>query len=218
MANPLLKSEEDEMPKTARPRARATTKPMTVIRRMDGAAGVPRWREQPTYHPTRWPILNSLLGTVDDVTRGKAGWVQRLVTYLFVGGFAAVVNLVVFTIMYYRVWPVTPTDTTLLHTAHYLAAFALATEISILANFIPNDYLTFRHLPGHSRSWLMRCLRFHATCVMGTLLTLAISYTMHLIGLHATLGQAIALIVVTAFNFTMHHVFTYRHTDKPQVF
>jgi putative flippase GtrA len=217
MANPLLKSEEDEMPKTARPRA--TTKPMTVIRRTEGVADMPHWREQPTYHPTRWPILNSLLGTVDDVTRGKAGWVQRLVTYLFVGGFAAIVNLVVFTIMYAKVWPPTAADTTLLpRTLHYLAAFAPATEISILANVIPNDYLSIRPLPGHSRSWLLRCLRFHATCVMGTLLTLVISYTMHLIGLHATLGQAIALIVVTAFNFTMHHVFTYRHTDKPQVF
>ena len=83
MANPLLKSEEDEIPTTAR--ARGATKPMTVIRQAESAADLAPWRDQPTYHVTQWPILNSLLGTVDDVTRGKAGWVQRLVTYLFVG-------------------------------------------------------------------------------------------------------------------------------------
>jgi putative flippase GtrA len=97
---------------------------------------------------------------------------------------------------------------------YWFVAFAIATEISILANFIPNDYLTFRHLPGHKRTWLARCARFHMTCVAGVALTLGISSGLFLLSVPAWLAQAIALILVTAFNFTAHHLFTYRH-KKP---
>lgn len=194
-----------------------STQPMAVVR-SSGELSAVRRHHTPSYHPTRSPALNRALDVVDRVIPGKAGFVQRLFSYLFVGGFAAIVNLFVFTIMYYKV-PLPFNDGSAAgHTAHYLAAFVVATEISILANFIPNDYFTFRHLPGHQRSWLARGLRFHITTIAGTLLTLAISFSLHLVSIHwhvallnATVSQGIALIVVTAFNFTFHHLFTYRH-------
>lgn len=193
-------------------RTRGTTQPMATLSRPEGEAGT----AQPavrvvSYHPSRWPIVNKALDITDTVTGGRAGVIQRVVNYLTFGGTAAVVNLVLLTYIYYYVaLPVLPR-------IHYAIAFALATEVSIVVNFIPQDRVTFRHLPGHSRSWLMRCGRFHVTSIGGILVTAIVSFTMReVVGLHATLAQAIAIVVALFFNFTFHHVFTYRHA-KPQV-
>lgn len=166
-----------------------------------------------SYHPTRWGLVNRALDLVDRVSGGRAGWVQRFVSYSFIGGFAAVVNLVIFFLMY-QVVPLPFNDQILWqHGAHWLTAFVVAAEISIFANFIPNDYFTFRHLPGHQRSWLARAARFHVTCIAGTLLTLLISGALHFVSVQATLAQAVAIAIVFLFNFTVHHLFTYRHVN-----
>jgi putative flippase GtrA len=149
------------------------------------------------------------LAMLDSVTGGHADWFQRLFSYLFIGGCAAIVNLICFVMVYYHILRTTSDPT------RYLIAFTVATEISILANFIPNDYLTFRHLPGHARSWGARCLRFHVTCIGGTLVTLIISSSLlHLLHAPAILAQAVALIIATTFNFTFHHIFTYRQVHR----
>ena len=201
-------------------RMRGTTQPMLTAPRP-----IPDRQEElikaatPTYIPTRWLLVNRALDLTDTLTRGKAGWVQRLFTYLMVGGFAALVNLAVFALFYEKIHLPLNDHVFVQHVLRYMIAFVIATEISIMANFIPNDRITFTHLPGHSRSWVKRALRFHLTCVAGTLLTLAISFSLHLFLVQAVAAQAIALIVVTAFNFTMHHVFTYRrvHIEEPSV-
>lgn len=197
---------------------RGTTQPMATLAR---AVPLPPTRRpeqiEPSYHLTRWPLLNSTLEVAERVTNGKAGFLQRLVSYLMVGGFAALVNLTCFYLMYDVVKLPLNDAYPLQHLARYVIAFLTATEVSILANFIPNDRITFSHLPGHSRSWLTRCFRFHITCIAGTLLTLAISFSLHLVHIPAIGAQAIALILVTAFNFTLHHVFTYRHLTPVEV-
>src|SRR5689334_21590580 len=55
----------------------------------------------PSYHPTRWNMVNRVLDMVDEVTEGKADWVVRFVSYIFFGGTAAIVNLTVFAGMLY---------------------------------------------------------------------------------------------------------------------
>lgn len=171
--------------------------------------------DRPSYRPTHWRPVNRALDLADVLSHGHADWIQRLVSFLFVGGFAALVNLTVFFVMY-EVLPL-PFDVAGVwqHALHYATAFAVATEVAIFANFIPNDHLTFRHLPGHQRSWLARAGRFHLTSMGGTAITLAISATLHFFSVPAILAQAIALAVTTAFNFTFHHLFTYRHVDTP---
>ena len=163
-------------------------------------------RSLPSYRPTPWKIVNYGLDIVDEVSGGRADWFQRFVSYLFIGGMAALVNLAVFYVVFYRIpLPVNAA-------VHNLIASVLASEISIMANFIPNDYFTFRHLPGHNRSWLARCLRFHLTSIVGGLLTFLIefgcTYAAHT---PAMVGQVIALILVLIYNFSFHHIFTYRH-------
>jgi putative flippase GtrA len=168
-------------------------------------------RRLPSYHPTRSARVNRALDVADRVTKGRADWVQRFFSYSFVGGFAALVNLTIFNVMFYFA-PLGFDDAIFTqHAAHWLISFAVATEISIFANFIPNDYFTFRHLSGHQRSWITRAARFHLTCTPGVLFTGAISGAAHFEHIQAGVAQAIAIAIVFLFNFAFHHIFTYRH-------
>lgn len=155
----------------------------------------------PTYVPTGISVVDRILEYIDERTDGKADWFQRLFSFLAVGGFAALVNLAIFGLL--TDWVGTP----------FLIAELFASEISILTNFALNDRLTFRHLPGHHRSWGARCLRFHVTAIGGTLVTIAVSYALLRLGLATLVAQACAILVALAFNFTFHHLFTYRHTS-----
>lgn len=167
-------------------------------------------RGTPSYRPTRWVLVNQVLDIVDDVTHGKAGLCQRFFTFAFIGGLAALVNMGVFAAIMYGIK--SPASEEWLQNA---IASVLAAEISIMANFIPNDYFTFRGLDGHSRSWSARCLRFHITSIGGSVLTYLIETGLHFLGhVPALAAQAVALILVLFYNFSFHHLFTYRHV-KP---
>ncbi|HLZ20521.1 MAG TPA: GtrA family protein [Ktedonobacterales bacterium] len=208
MAKQLMEDGQVEAPKPGL--SRGVTQPMVVIPHYpSGEPEVIGGATHPSYYLTRWPIVNRLLALVEGVTRGKAGLIQRAFTYLLVGGFAACVNLAVFAVMLSL--PILASN----DRAHNLVAYLVAAEISILANFIPNDRITFSHLPGHSRSWYARCLRFHTTTIAGTIITFVIEtithYGFHVPGLFA---EAIGIIIALFFNFTMHHVFTYAHTKE----
>lgn len=159
-----------------------------------------------SYHPTGWGFADRTLDVVDNLTGGKADWFQRLFSYLFIGGCAALVNLLGMYIFFYRV-PLAADKN-----VHYIVADVIATEISIIANFIPNDRITFSRLPGHQRSWLARCVRFHLTAIVGTVITIVLSFALYTVfGLPGLIPQAIAIIIALGFNFTFHHLFTYRH-------
>ena len=164
-----------------------------------------------SFVPTGVAFLDNLLTTADEMTRGKAGMLQRAVSYLMVGGFAAVVNLVslyFFNDIFFRTVVHLPYPKFVQSTL----AFILASEISIMANFIPNDRITFSQLPGHARSWWARCLRFHSTAIAGTIVTYIIFATLHIwLGYPTLIAQSTGIIIALFFNFTMHHLWTYRH-------
>ena len=165
-------------------------------------------RTEPSFVLTGVALVDAFFATADRITNGKAGMLQRVTTYLIIGGFAAVVNLVVLYLLDSKIpLPVAPN-------ARWWVAQVAATEISILANFIPNDAITFSRLPGHARSWWARCLRFHSTTIVGALLTIAISSALHY-GMHfaTVIAQAIAILIALVFNFTLHHLWTYRHLE-----
>jgi putative flippase GtrA len=75
-----------------------------------------------------------------------------------------------------------------------------------------NDRITFSHLPGHARSWGARCLRFHSTSAAGTIATLVMSFAFKTwLGMTALIAEAVAILLALVLNFTMHHLWTYRH-------
>lgn len=159
-----------------------------------------------SYQPTRWAFVNKVLDIVDALTGGRAGWVQRFFMFAFIGGCAALVNMAVFYLIFDVI--AQPSNATIRN----VIASIFAAEISIMANFIPNDFFTFRHLAGHQRSWWARCLRFHMTSVGGAVLTFVIEFSLsHLLTVRPIFAQAIALIIVLFYNFSFHHIFTYRH-------
>jgi putative flippase GtrA len=197
---------EFEIGETMDPRMmRGSTEPMPVPTYAT-TAGAPVATSTFSYHPTRWPWVNRALDVTDRFTGGNAGVVQRVFNYLLFGGFASLVNLAIVTVLYDVVkMPGISSK------IHFAIAFAVATEVSIVVNFIPQDLVTFRHLPGHSRSWLVRCLRFHLTSVGGVIVTAVVSFTLReIVGLQVTVAQAIAIAIALFFNFTFHHLFTYR--------
>jgi putative flippase GtrA len=161
----------------------------------------------PSYQVYPWSLPNRILDIVDAKTHGKAGQIQRVISYLFFGGVAALVNLGVFFIMYHIVLKSVQPDW-LNNTLSYI----VAAELSIIANFIPNDRFTFNTLPGAKRPWLQRCWRFHTTCIIGSTLTFLIETGLHnFTHTEATISEAIATLIVLVYNFTFHHLFTYRH-------
>jgi putative flippase GtrA len=171
---------------------------------LSGAASPAR-----SYQSYPWPVANRVLDFVDNRTNGRAGLLQRIITYLFFGGLAALVNLLVFYIMDYRVLAsFTATHLLLGRTLSYV----VAAECSILANFIPNDRFTFNRLPGAQRPWLQRCLRFHMTTAVGSLLTYLIMMALTAFTpVPSIIAEAIATLLVLIYNFSFHHIFTYRH-------
>ena len=152
---------------------------------------------------TRYQALYTwLYFKLNRYTRGHGAEVMRLGSFLFVGGLASLVNLV-FVWLFARYTPLP-----------YDLYIVLATEISLLCNFAMNDQLTFRSL-GNQRSWLMRCLRFHAPASIGFLLTFLISYAAYHAGhLPPVRAQAVAIIIVTFVNFAMHRLWTYRGVSR----
>ena len=170
---------------------------------------VPPAPRLPSYQPTAWVFVNRVLDIVDARTGGRGAWCQRFFMFACIGGCAALVNMAVF----YLVFDVIALPVT--ETLHTVIASVLAAAISIIANFVLNDFFTFRHLSGHQRSWLARCVRFYITALGGCVLILVIQFAIsHLLHVRPIIAQAIALIVVLFYNFSFHHLFTYRHV-KP---
>ena len=165
--------------------------------------------EAPSYAPTGNGLLDGLLQRVDSLTNGKAGLLQRAFTYVCIGGLAAVINLITLFVLYNVIaMPFSPN-------IHWLIGFIIAAVVSTMANFILNDWLTFSHLPGHARSWTMRCLRFYSTSLLGTIITLILSFACKTwLGMSALVAEAVAIIIALFVNFTMHHVWTYRHVAE----
>jgi len=122
------------------------------------------------------------------------------------GGIAAVVNLACLYLFYQAIHlPVS-------RQVQWWSAQVITAEVSILANFLPNDRFTFRPLPGHARSWWTRCWRFHSAAIAGVLIMLVISSVLHLVmGVPYLLAQAASIAVALCWNVTIHHLWTYRY-------
>jgi putative flippase GtrA len=141
---------------------------------------------------------------LDRASNGHGEELLRIISFLIVGGSAALVNLVAIFVLD-RIFRPTPADVVL-----YLVLSGIATEISVIENFSLNDRFTFRSLIDARRTWLQRCIRFHGPASVGYVLTLAISYSTFRITHIAVVSQAIAIVIVTAVNFAMHRFWTYR--------
>ncbi len=158
----------------------------------------------PDVSPTRFQAFTIRLSSrLDGYTHGHADEVMRLASFLVVGGLAALVNLAgVWVFSRYTSLP-------------YDLYIVLATEISLLCNFALNDRFTFHALAGIQRRWWVRCARFHGPSGVGFVLTLLIAYVAHHAAhLPPVTAQAVAILIVTLVNFSMHRLWTYRGSSQ----
>ncbi len=147
---------------------------------------------------------------LDTKTNGRGADVIALLSFLVIGGSAAVLNLSI--VLGFDIY-----NQRLHHNIPYPLFVALATEISIIYNFFLNDRFTFKSLIDGRRTWLQRMLRFHGPAMVGFVLTLILSTWFHVLlaGKPAIVPQSCALVIVTAVNFTMHRFWTYRPQSTP---
>lgn len=147
----------------------------------------------------------SCYSRLDVYTRGHAAEIVRLVSFLIMGGLGALVNLgFVWIFSRYTTLP-------------YDVYIVLATEISLICNFLLNDRFTFHSLIDSQRPFWLRCARFHGPSALGFVLTLVISYIAHHFGhLPPVSAQAVAILIVTMVNFVMHRLWTYRAVARPR--
>lgn len=183
----------------------STTRTAPSLPRPPHAITTPRYRA-PRSAPRRpLSLYQRVYVQVDRLSGGRGAQVRKVLSYLMVGGFAACVNLAVQALLLYGV------ALPMSESAHNLLALVIATECSILANFVPNDRFTFRPAEGHWRPWQARCLRFHLTALSGTLLAMLLQIILHeALHIQPVLANAIALVLVLNYNYVTHHLFTYR--------
>jgi len=140
---------------------------------------------------------------LEEKSGGKGAELSRIISFLVIGGSAAVLNLVCVGLFSHIIDP---------HRAYWLI-ISLATEIALLFNFVLNDRFTFHSFADNSRTWLQRCVRFHGPGSIGFVLTLVISSFAFKVGhphLTPVTAQAIAIVIVTFVNFTLHRFWTFR--------
>jgi dolichol-phosphate mannosyltransferase len=89
-------------------------------------------------------------------------------------------------------------------------ALAIAIEVSIITNFILNEYFTFRDRRA-AGSFLARFLKFNAICVPGAGIQTGIYAALyHGLGLYDLASSFIGIIIATLWNYLLNTWWTWR--------
>jgi dolichol-phosphate mannosyltransferase len=96
----------------------------------------------------------------------------------------------------------------------------IASELAIINNFIWNDAWTFRDLAAHQRTLRQRLRRFgkfQMICLAGVALnTVLLNLQFNLLGMNRYLANAIAIVVVTGWNFWLNLKLSWRAAEPEQ--
>jgi dolichol-phosphate mannosyltransferase len=93
---------------------------------------------------------------------------------------------------------------------------ALAAEIAIFSNFVGNEIWTFRDLAVADPSWRGRAVRlgkFNLICLAGIALSvLLLNIQTCFFDVNMYVGNLIAIVIVSLWNFGMNHKFGWKKT------
>jgi putative flippase GtrA len=135
-------------------------------------------------------------------TRGALGrrenWLQ-LVRFCLVGASGYVVNLAVYTLL------LKAAD------AHYLAAATGSFLVAVTNNYIWNRLWTFRGQRGHVAYQGIRFLVVSTIALCANLLVLHLLVSL---GVGKVLAQAIAIMLVTPWNFVGNKLWSFRRSQR----
>jgi dolichol-phosphate mannosyltransferase len=95
----------------------------------------------------------------------------------------------------------------------------IAAESAIVNNFLWNDVWTFRDLVPERRTLsaaLKRLLKWNAICLAGLVLNVVLlNVQFNLLGMNRYLANAVAILVVTAWNFLVSRALAWRSAQPP---
>jgi len=86
-------------------------------------------------------------------------------------------------------------------------AGAAAIEISIISNFLLNNYWTWRS--SRDQSFLIRILRYHSVAIISGLINYAILMILSHMGMDPLLANLFGIAVGTVINFFLNHYWTF---------
>jgi dolichol-phosphate mannosyltransferase len=90
----------------------------------------------------------------------------------------------------------------------------IAAELAIINNFIWNDAWTFKDIASHQtgvRHRLQRFSKFQLVCLAGLMLnTVLLNLQFNLLGMNRYLANAIAIAIVTGWNFWLNFKLSWR--------
>ena len=144
-------------------------------------------------HPEATPARAGAVALVQQALGRRANWLQ-LLKFCLVGASGYVVNLAVFA-------------TALALGLHYLPAAVVSFVVAVTNNYWWNRHWTFRNRRGHLVYQGMKFLVVSAVALGANLIALAVLVAL---GLPKVPAQAIAIVLVTPWNFVANKLWSFR--------
>jgi len=132
--------------------------------------------------------------------------VSRFVKFGIVGGSGTVVNLGVQYLL------------TLIG-LHYILAGVIATEISIINNFLLNNFWTWRDNPAKTkRSFLGRLLKYNSSMIItGLMQNVLMVFFTEVFKINNLISKFIAIVIITLVNYIIHYFWTFKKEQDEEV-
>jgi dolichol-phosphate mannosyltransferase len=129
----------------------------------------------------------------------RKGELTRLVKFVAVGLSGTIVNLAVLRLItFLTVW-------------HPLVQLIPGIEISIITNFLLNDYFTFAdRRTGKNRSFILRLLKYNLVSLTGAAVNWGIASILVIIGLNIYLADFIGIIIAFFWNYLFSLLWTWK--------
>jgi putative flippase GtrA len=138
--------------------------------------------------PGRWGVA----------LRRPANWLQ-LAKFATVGGSGYVVNLAVYSVL-------------VVSGVHYLLAAVGSFLVAVTNNYTWNRLWTFR---GERGSLVYQGARFLAVSTVALVANLLFLQGLVALGLHEIVAQAVAIVLVTPWNFAANKLWSFRRREAP---
>ena len=129
---------------------------------------------------------------------------KRFIKFGIVGGSGTVVNLGVQYLL-------------TLAGMNYIFAGVIATEISIINNFLLNNFWTWKDNPAKTkRSFLGRLLKYNSSMIItGIVQNLLMIFFTEIFNVNDLISKFIAIVIITFVNYIIHYFWTFKdETDE----
>jgi dolichol-phosphate mannosyltransferase len=131
----------------------------------------------------------------------RTGELLRFIKFCLVGASGVGVNLGIFWLLT-RYGGMRESD---------FLALAIAIEVSIITNFILNEFITFRDRRAPGASFILRLLKFNAICVAGAGIQAGVyALFYHVWGVYDILSDLIGIIIATLWNYVLNIWLTWK--------